>query len=56
MTSPPRGLQHLVGHGLENIDDQVEGFIAFEQRLDWTFRMVEHEGKRQTAKGLTQAW
>jgi hypothetical protein len=40
MTSLPRGLRRLVGHGLENLDDQTEGFIDFEQRLDWTFRMV----------------
>ena len=37
-------------------DDQTEGFIDFEQRLDWTFGMVGHEGKRQTAEGSTQAW
>jgi hypothetical protein len=54
--SLPRGLRRLVGHGLENLDDQTEGFIDFEQRLDWTFGMVEHEGKRQTAEGMTQAW
>jgi hypothetical protein len=41
---------------LENLDDQTEGFIDFEQRLDWTFRMDKYEGKRQTAKGPTQAW
>jgi hypothetical protein len=56
MTSLPRGLRWLVGHGLENLDDQTEGFIDFEQRLDWTLRMVGHEGKRQTAEGPTQAW
>jgi hypothetical protein len=56
MPSLPRGLRWLVGHGLENLDDQAEGFIDFEQRLDWTLRMVGHEGKRQTAEGLTQAW
>jgi hypothetical protein len=41
-----------VGHGL---DDQTEGFIDFEQGLDWTFRMVGHEGKRQITEGSTQA-
>jgi hypothetical protein len=41
---------------LENLDDQTEGFIDFKQRIDWMFRMVGYEGKRQTAKGLTQAW
>jgi hypothetical protein len=56
MTSLPRGLRWLIGHGLDNIDDQTEGFIDFEQGLDWTFRMVEYEGKRQTAEGVTQAW
>jgi hypothetical protein len=30
--------------------------MDFEQRLDWAFGMVGHEGKRQTAEGLTQAW
>jgi hypothetical protein len=30
--------------------------MDFEQRLDWDFGMVGHEGKRQFAKGLTQAW
>jgi hypothetical protein len=53
MTSLTRGLQHPIGHGLENLDYQTEGFIDFEQRLDWTFGMARHEGKRQTAKGLT---
>jgi hypothetical protein len=55
MNSLPRGLRWLVGHGLENLDDQIEGFINFEQRLDWNFGMVGHEGKRQTAEGSTQA-
>jgi hypothetical protein len=53
MNSLPRGLRWLVGHGLENIDDQTEGFIDFEQRLDRMFKMVEYEGKRQTAEGTT---
>jgi hypothetical protein len=56
MTSLPRGLRRLVSHGLEDIDDLVEGFMDFEKNLDWTFRMVGHEGKRQTADGPTQAW
>ena len=47
MNSLPRGLRRFVGHGLDNLDDQTEGFIDFEERLDWTFEMVEHEGKRQ---------
>jgi hypothetical protein len=53
MTALPRGLRQLIGHGL---DDQTEGFIDFEQGLDWTFRMVGHEGKRQIAEGPTRAW
>jgi hypothetical protein len=53
MTSLPRGIRWLVGHGLENLDDQTEGFIDFEQRLDWMFRIVRNEGKRQTAEGPT---
>jgi hypothetical protein len=56
MTTLPRGLRHLVGHGLDNLDDQTEGFIDFEQGLDWMFRMVGYEGKRQTVEGPTQAW
>jgi hypothetical protein len=55
MNSLPRGLQRLVGHGLGNLDGQTEGFIDFEQRLDWTLRMVRHEGKRQTVEGSTQS-
>jgi hypothetical protein len=56
MTTLPRGLQRLVGHGLDNLDDQTEGFIDFKQGLDWTFRMLGYEGKRQNAEGPTQAW
>jgi hypothetical protein len=56
VTSLLRGLCWLVKYGLEDLDDQTEGFIDFKQRLDWNFGMVGHEGKRQTAKGLTQAW
>jgi hypothetical protein len=51
MTSLPRGLQWLVGHGLENLDDQTKGFIDFEQRLDWTFRMVGYEGRDKLQRG-----
>ena len=36
---------------LEDFDDQVEGFMDFERRFDWAFRMTEHEGKRQSAEG-----
>ena len=46
MTALPRGLRRLVDHGLENLDDQIEGFIDFEQRLDWTFRMDGYADKR----------
>jgi hypothetical protein len=56
MNSLPRGLRRLVRNGLEDFDDQTKGFIDFEQRLHWDFGMVVHEGKRQTAEGLTQAW
>jgi len=55
-TSLPRGLRRLIDHGLDNLDDQAEGFIDFEQGLDWTFRMAKYEGKRQNAEGPTQAW
>ena len=56
MTSLPRGLRQLVGNRQEDLDDQDEGFIDFEQRLDWDFRMVGYEVKRQTVEGPTQAW
>ena len=56
MTLLPRGIRRLVGHGLDNLDDQTEGFIDFKQRLDWTFGMAGHEGKRQTIERPTQAW
>ena len=56
MTTLPRGLLRLIDHGLDNLVDQTEGFIDFEQGLDWTFKMVGYEGKRQIIEGLTQAW
>jgi hypothetical protein len=56
MSSLPRGLRWLIGHGLDILDDQIEGFIDFEQGLDWTFRMAGYEGKRQIVEGPTQAW
>ena len=56
MNSLPRGLQWLVGHGLDNLDDQTKGFIDFEQGLDWTFMMARYEGKRHIVEGLNQAW
>jgi hypothetical protein len=30
-----RGLRRLVGHGLDNIDDQTKGSSDFEQGIDW---------------------
>jgi hypothetical protein len=51
MTSLPRGLRQLVRNILEDFDDQVEGFMDFEQRLDWAFGMTVHEDKRQYAEG-----
>jgi hypothetical protein len=56
MTALPRGLRRLVGHGLDNLDDQTEGFNDFEQGLDWMFRMARYEDKRHIAEGPTQAW
>jgi hypothetical protein len=53
MTLLPRGLQRPVGHGLDYLHDQTEGFIDSEQGLDWTFRMVRYEGKRKTIEGQT---
>ena len=56
MNSLPRGLRWLVGHGLDNLDDQTKGFIDSEQGIDWTFRMAKYEGKRQIVEWPTQAW
>jgi hypothetical protein len=56
MTSLPRGIRQLVSRGLDNLDDQTEGFSDFEQGLDWMFRMVGYEDKRHFVEGLTQAW
>ena len=53
-TTLPRGLQQLVRNRPKDIDDQAEGFIDFEQGLDWNFRMVGHEVKRQIVERLTQ--
>jgi hypothetical protein len=55
MTALPRGLRWLVGYGLDNLDDQNEGFSDFEQGLDWTFRMAGYADKRHIAEGPTQA-
>jgi hypothetical protein len=54
MNSLPRGLRWLVRNGLEDFDDQAEGFMDFEQRLYWAFGMDGHEEKRQTVEWLTQ--
>jgi hypothetical protein len=55
MTTLPRGLRRLVGCVLDNLDDRTKGFSDFEQRLDWTFRMVGYVDKRHIADGPTQA-
>ena len=47
----PRGLRRLVSNGLEDFDDQVEGFMDFKQRFDWAYGMTGHEGKRQSTEG-----
>jgi hypothetical protein len=36
-------------------DDRTEGFIDFEQRLDWMFRMAGYADKRHIAEWPTQA-
>ena len=54
MTALSRGLRWLVDYGLDNLDDRTEGFSDFEQRLDWTFRMVGYADKRHIAEGSTQ--
>ena len=40
---------------MDLIDDRTEGFIDFEQRLDWTFGMVGYADKRHIAEGPNQA-
>ena len=55
MTALPRGLRRLVSHGLDNLDDQTEGFSDFEKGLDWMFRMVGYANKRQIVEGTTHA-
>jgi hypothetical protein len=42
------------GNKQEDLGDQAKNFIDFEQGLDWTFGMVGHEVKRQTAERPTQ--
>jgi hypothetical protein len=54
MNSLPRGLRWLVGNRQEDLGDQAENFIDFEQGLDWSFGVAGHEDKRQTAEGPTQ--
>ena len=44
----------LSGNRQEDLGDQADNFSDFEQRLDWTFRMVGHKVKRQIAEGSTQ--
>jgi hypothetical protein len=55
MNALPRGLRWLVGYGLDNLDDRIEGFSDFEQRLDWTFRMARYADKRHIVEWPTQA-
>ena len=54
-TALPRGLRWLVGHGLDNLDDQTEGFSDFAQGLDQMFRMARYADKRHIAEWPTQA-
>jgi hypothetical protein len=42
------------GNIQENLNDQAENFIYFEQGLDWTLKKDKHEVKRQTAKSPNQ--
>jgi hypothetical protein len=51
----PKGLRWLVGHGLDNLDDQTEGFSDFEQGIDWMFRMAGYADKRHIVEGPTQS-
>jgi hypothetical protein len=53
MNSLARGLRWVVKKRQEDLDDEVDNFIDFEQGLDWTFGMVRHEVKRQTTERLT---
>ena len=40
---------------MDLIDGRTEGFIDFEHRLDWTFRMAGYTDNRCIAEGPTQA-
>ena len=55
-TTLPKGLRWLVGRGLDNLDDQTEGFSDFEQGLHWMVRMAGYKDKRHIAEGPNQAW
>jgi hypothetical protein len=55
MNSLPGGLRRVVEKRQEDLDDEIENFIDFEQGFDWTFGMVGHEVKRQTVERMTQA-
>jgi hypothetical protein len=50
----PKVFDDSSGNRQEDLGDQAENFIDFEQGLDWTFGMVRHEVKRQTAERPTQ--
>jgi hypothetical protein len=54
MTSLPRGLRWLIGKIQEDLDDQEENFVDFEQGLDWIYGMSKHEVKRQTVERPTR--
>jgi hypothetical protein len=55
MTAVHKGLQWLVGHGLDNLDDRTKGFSDFKQGHHWTFRMAGYADKRHIVEGPTQA-
>ena len=50
----PEVLDDLSGNRQEDLGDQEENFTDLEQGLDWNFRMVGHEVKRQSVERPNQ--
>ena len=51
MTSLPRGLRRLIGKIQEDLNDQVENFIDFEQGLDWILGWPGMRAREKLQKG-----
>jgi hypothetical protein len=51
MTSLPRGLRKLIRKRQEDLDDQAENFIDFEQGLDWILGWPGMRARDKLQKG-----